>query len=398
MKKIVLAYSGGLDTSVILKWLKETYQVAIVAYIADVGQNDNIDAVVKKAWRTGADEVVVKDLKGEFAAEYVFTALKANVVYEGGYLMGTSLSRPLIARGQVEAARETGADAVAHGATGKGNDQVRFELAIKALAPHLTIIAPWREWSFTGRKDLLAYAAKHGIEVPVTAEKPYSMDANLMHISYEGGVLEDCWAEPPADMYQWTRSPETAPDRGEFVEIGFEQGVAVTINGERYAPAQLLNKANELGAKHGVGRIDIVENRFIGIKSRGVYETPGATILMAAHRALESITLDREIAHFKDSLVPKFAELIYNGYWFSPEMALLRSTIEQTQESVTGVVRLKLYKGNVMIVGRRSPHSLYNPELSSFETGFSISPKDSGGFINVNGLRLTTWATRWNKF
>ncbi|MEW6736596.1 MAG: argininosuccinate synthase [Acidobacteriota bacterium] len=397
MKKIVLAYSGGLDTSVILKWLQETYQLPIIAYIADVGQNDDLNAVYEKALKTGAEAVIIKDLKEEFASQYVFTALKANVIYEAGYLMGTSLARPLIAKGQVAAAKEAGADVVAHGATGKGNDQVRFELTIKALAPQLTVIAPWREWSFVGRKDLIEYAKKHGIAVPVTADKPYSMDANLMHISYEGGILEDPWTEPPADMFQWTKSPEAAPDDPEIVEIGFEKGLPISINGKRLSAAHLLAKANELGAKHGIGRVDLVENRFIGIKSRGVYETPGVTILMAAHRAVESLTLDREVAHLKDSLIPKIAELIYNGFWFSPELELLRTMIDKTQEVVDGITRLKLYKGNVSVIGRKSPNSLYNSEQCSFETKMSISPKDSGGFINVNGLRLTSWASLWSK-
>jgi argininosuccinate synthase len=397
VKKIVLAYSGGLDTSVILTWLKETYGVPVVAYVGDVGQDEDFAAVRRKALATGADEVVVKDLKEEFTSEYVFTALKGNAVYEAGYLLGTSLARPVIAKGLVEAARETGADAVSHGATGKGNDQVRFELTVKALAPDLSIIAPWRDWEFVGRTDLLEYAKKHGIPVPVTAAKPYSMDANLMHISYEGGILENPWAEPPDDMFQWTASPESAPDRPETVEVTFERGAPVAINGERLSPAKLLARANALGAKHGVGRVDVVENRFIGIKSRGVYETPGATILLHAHRAVESITLDREVAHFKDSLAPKFAELIYNGFWFSPEVELLRDTVERTQHVVNGTARLKLYKGNVTVAGRKSPNSLYNPELSSFETELTVSPKDSGGFININGLRLTTWASVWPK-
>lgn len=394
MKKILLAYSGGLDTSVILAWLKETYNVPIIAYVGDVGQDDDLNAVKKKALQTGADSVVVLDLKDEFVAEYVFPAIQANAVYEGHYLMGTSLARPVIAKGMVQVAKECGADTIAHGATGKGNDQVRFELTVKALAPHLNIVAPWREWSFIGRSDLVAYAQKHGIPVPVTAEKPYSMDANLMHISYEGGILEDPWAEPPADMFLWTASPEQAPNKPETVEITFEQGIPIAINGEEYSPAQLLSKTNEIAAKHGIGRVDLVENRFIGIKSRGVYETPGATLLMHAHRAVESLTLDREVAHFKDSLVPKFAELVYNGFWFSPEMELIQTTIAKTQDCVTGVVRLKLYKGNVTVTGRKSPYSLYNSEISSFESKFVVNPKDSGGFININGLRLTTWATR----
>jgi argininosuccinate synthase len=395
MKKIVLAYSGGLDTSVILTWLKEKYQAPIVAYVGDVGQNEDLEAVREKAFRTGAVDVIVKDLKDEFAAEYVFEAVKANAVYEGNYLLGTSLARPCIAKGMVEVAQETQSDAVAHGATGKGNDQVRFELTVKALAPELGVIAPWRTWEFVGRSDLLAYADAHGIPVPVSVEKPYSMDANLMHISYEGGILEDPWAAPPADMFLWTQSPEDAPDSPEVVEIGFDRGVPVSINGEQYGPAKLVAVANEIGARHGVGRVDIVENRFIGIKSRGVYETPGVTLLMAAHRAVESITLDREVAHFKDSLVPKFAELVYNGFWFSPEMDLLRAMVDKTQEVVTGTARIKLYKGSATVTGRRSPHSLYNPELVSFETKMSIDASDSGGFINVNGLRLSTWSSVW---
>jgi argininosuccinate synthase len=395
VKKICLAYSGGLDTSVILTWLKETYDVPVIAYVGDVGQDEDLDAVREKALRTGAEAVVVKDLKDEFVAEYVFTALKANAVYEGTYLMGTSLARPVIGKGHVEAARETGCDVVSHGSTGKGNDQVRFELAVKSLAPDLGIIAPWRVWPFVGRTDLLAYAEQRGIPVPVTAEKPYSMDANLMHISYEGGILEDPWREPPDDMFLWTVAPEKAPDRPTVVEIGFEKGIPVTLDGEALAPAKLLKAVNDVAARNGVGRVDLVENRFIGIKSRGVYETPGLTALMAAHRAVESLCLDREVAHFKDGLVPKFAELVYNGFWFAPEMDLLRTTIEKTQEVVNGTARLKLYKGNVSVIGRKSPNSLYNPELVSFETKMSVEPADSGGFININGLRLVSWSAQW---
>ncbi|MBX7222037.1 MAG: argininosuccinate synthase [Blastocatellia bacterium] len=394
MNKILLAYSGGLDTSVILTWLKETYNVPVIAYVGDVGQNDDLKAVEAKAYKTGAESVVIYDLKDEFVAEYVFPAIAANAVYEGHYLMGTSLARPVIAKGMVDAAKQAGVSAISHGATGKGNDQVRFELTVKALAPQLQIIAPWREWSFVGRKDLLAYAEQHGIPVPVTAEKPYSMDANLMHISYEGGILEDPWAAPPADMFQWTVSPEAAPNKPETVEVEFVNGVPTAINGESYGPAKLLAVANDIAATHGIGRVDVVENRFIGIKSRGVYETPGVTILHMAHRAVESLTLDREVAHFKDSLIPKYAELIYNGFWFSPEMELLQSTIAKTQQNVTGTVRLKLYKGTVSVTGRKSPFSLYNPEVASFESKFVVDPKDSGGFININGLRLTTWASR----
>jgi argininosuccinate synthase len=395
VNKIVLAYSGGLDTSVILTWLKETYGLPVIAYVGDVGQNEDLEAVREKALQTGADGVVVKELAEEFVSGYVFEAIKANAVYEATYLMGTSLARPVIAKGLVEAARECGADAVAHGATGKGNDQVRFELTVKALAPDLAIVAPWRTWSFVGRSDLLEYASSKGISVPVTAEKPYSMDANLMHISYEGGILEDPWAEPPSDMFLWTEDPESAPDTPETIEIEFDNGVPVAIDGETYGPARLLAITNEVGARHGIGRVDLVENRFVGIKSRGVYETPGATILMQAHRAVESITLDREVAHFKDSLVPKFAELVYNGFWFSPEMDLLRSTVDQTQRVVNGTARLKLFKGMTTVTGRKSPNSLYNAELSSFETQTAIGPADSGGFINVNGLRLSTWAAVW---
>ena len=397
MKQIVLAYSGGLDTSVILTWLKETYAVPVVAYVGDVGQNEDLAAIAEKAVRTGASDVIVKDLTEEFVSEYVFAAIKANAVYEASYLLGTSLARPIIAKGHVEAARATGSDAISHGATGKGNDQVRFELTAKALAPELAIVAPWREWEFVGRTDLLAYAAEHGIEVPVTAEKPYSMDANIMHISYEGGILEDPWAEPPPDMFLWTVSPEAAPAKPEYVEVEFEKGVPVAIDGESYTPAKLLAVANEIAARHGVGRVDIVENRFIGIKSRGVYETPGATLLMAAHRAVESLTLDREVMHFKETLVPKWAELAYNGFWFSPEMDLLRSTVEKTQEVVSGTARIKLYKGSASIAGRKSPNSLYDPEVASFETRMSVTPSDSGGFININGLRLTAWAKKWGK-
>jgi argininosuccinate synthase len=395
VNSIVLAYSGGLDTSVILTWLRETYQVPVIAYVGNVGQDEDFEAIREKAYRTGAADVIVDDLRDAFVETYVVAAIKANAVYEGSYLLGTSLARPVIAEGLVKAARAAGASAIAHGATGKGNDQVRFELTVKALAPDLAVIAPWRTWSFVGRSDLLEYAAKHGIEVPVTAEKPYSMDANLMHISYEGGILEDPWAEPPEDIFLWTASVHDAPDEPERVEISFEKGVPVALNGEKMKPADLLAALNAIGSRHGVGRVDIVENRFIGIKSRGVYETPGATILLAAHRAVESITLDREVAHFKDSLVPKFAELVYNGFWFAPEMDLLRSMVETTQASVTGTVRLKLFKGGITVSGRKSPYSLYNAEQSSFETRMSIDASDSGGFINVNGLRLSTWSAVW---
>ncbi|MCS7079311.1 MAG: argininosuccinate synthase [Chloracidobacterium sp.] len=388
MKKIALAYSGGLDTSVILTWLKETYGVPVVAFVADVGQDEDLAAVHEKALATGASEVVIADVREEFVRDYVFPALAANAVYEGAYLLGTALARPVIAKALVAAARATGCDAVAHGATAKGNDQVRFELTIAALAPDLKVIAPWREWPFVGRRDLLAYAERHGIPVPITAEKPYSMDANAMHISYEGGILEDPWQPPPDGMFRWTTDPEKAPDEPALVDVTFEAGVPTALDGEPLSPFRLLERANALGARHGVGRVDIVENRFIGLKSRGVYETPGVTILMQAHRAVESLTLDREVAHFKETLTPKFAELVYNGFWFSPEMELLRATIAHTQRNVTGTARLKLYKGAVQVVGRKSPVGLYDAEAVSFETRTRVSPADAGGFIAVHGLRL----------
>jgi argininosuccinate synthase len=388
MKKIALAYSGGLDTSVILAWLKETYGVPVVAFVADVGQNEDLAAVREKAMATGADEVIVADVREEFVRDYVFPALAAHAVYEGGYLLGTALARPVIAKALVEAARATGCDTVAHGATGKGNDQVRFELTIAALAPELNVIAPWRTWSFTGRRDLLAYAERHGIPTPITAERPYSTDANAMHISYEGGVLEDPWQAPPEGMFQWTTDPEKAPDEPAFVEITFERGLPVAIDGESLSPFRLLERANALGARHGVGRVDIVENRFIGLKSRGVYETPGATLLMQAHRAVESLTLDREVAHLKEALGLKFAELVYNGFWFSPEMELLRTTIAHTQRNVTGTARLKLYKGAAYVVGRKAPVGLYDAKAVSFETRPQVAPADAGGFIAIQSLRL----------
>ncbi len=388
MKKIALAYSGGLDTSVILAWLRETYGVPVVAFVADVGQNEDLAAIHEKALATGASDVVLTDVREEFIRDYVFPALAANAVYEGAYLLGTALARPVIAKALVTAARATGCDAVAHGATGKGNDQVRFELAVAALAPDLRVIAPWREWSFAGRQDLLLYAEKHGILVPVTPDKPYSIDANAVHISYEGGILEDPWQPPPPGMFRWTTDPEQAPDEPAFVDVTFEAGRPTALDGELLSPVQLLERANALGARHGVGRVDIVENRFTGLKSRGVYETPGLTLLMQAHRAVESITLDREVAHFKEALALKFAELVYNGFWFAPEMELLRATIAQTQWNVTGTARLKLYKGAVQVVGRKSPAGLYDAAAVSFETRTQIAPADAGGFIAVQGMRL----------
>ena len=388
VSKIVLAYSGGLDTSVILKWLKETYRCAVVAFCADIGQGEEVAEVAAKARATGADEVYILDRKEEFVRDFVFPIMRANAVYEGSYLLGTSIARPLIAKAQVEVARKTGADAVAHGATGKGNDQVRFELTYTALAPDLTIIAPWREWDLGGREELVAYAKKHGIPVPVTAAKPYSMDRNLLHLSFEGGILEDPWAEPPADMFVLTRDPQSAPDSPQYVEITFEGGDPVAVDGEYLAPAALLARLNELGGQHGIGRVDLVENRYVGLKSRGVYETPGGTILQTAHRAVESLTLDREVLHLRDSLIPRYAELVYYGYWFAPERYALQSLMDEAQKPVSGTARLKLYKGSVTVVGRKSPHSLYRPDLATFEAGGAYRQADATGFIRLNALRL----------
>jgi argininosuccinate synthase len=360
MKKILLAYSGGLDTSCILTWLKEKYNVPIVAYCANVGQEEDFEAVKVKALKTGAEKCIVDDLKAEFVKDFIWPSIQANAVYEAVYLLGTSLARPCIAQGMVEAALREGCDYIAHGATGKGNDQVRFELAIKSLAPQLGVIAPWREWEYQSRTDLFAYAEKHGIPLPITKEKPYSMDANLMHISYEGGILEDPWQEAPENIYLWTKNPEEAPDKPQYVEIQFEQGVPVAIDGVKLEPVALLEKANEMAAAHGVGRIDLVENRFIGIKSRGVYETPGVTILMQAHQAVESLTLDKEVAHLKQSMVSKIAELTYNGFWFAPETQLLHNFIKESQASVTGTAKIKMYKGTSMVVARKSEQSLYS--------------------------------------
>ncbi|MBZ4681793.1 argininosuccinate synthase [Thermodesulfobacterium sp.] len=386
--KIVLAYSGGLDTSVILKWLIERYQCPVIAFCADLGQEEDWEEIKQKGLSCGAEKVIIRDLKEEFVKEYVFFAIKAGARYEDWYLMGTSLARPLIAKEQIKIAFEEGADAVAHGATGKGNDQVRFELTFSALAPHLKVIAPWREWDFKGRQDLIAYAQKHGIPIPVTPEKPYSIDANLFHISYEGGILEDLWTEPPEDMFLMTVSPEKAPDKPEYIEIEFERGEPIAVNGEKLSPANLLKRLNEIGGRHGVGRIDMVENRFVGLKSRGIYETPGGTILHIVHRALEQITLDREVMRLKDSLMPKIAEMIYYGFWFSPEFQALKTMVEQTQERVSGTIRVKLYKGNVIIAGRKSPNSLYKKRLVSFEEKEGYNPKDAEGFIRLQGLRL----------
>jgi argininosuccinate synthase len=388
VKKVVLAYSGGLDTSVILKWLIETYQCEVIAFSADIGQGEELAGLEEKALRTGASKVRIEDLKEEFVRDFVFPMFRANAIYENQYLLGTSIARPLIAKKQVEIAHEEGADAVSHGATGKGNDQVRFELTYMALDPSLTIIAPWREWNFKSRTALIEFAKKHGIPVPVTKEKPYSSDRNLLHISYEGGILEDPWAEPPEDMFVLTVSPEKASDKPDIIEIDFERGDPVAVNGQRMTPAQLLQYLNELGGKHGIGRVDIVENRFVGMKSRGVYETPGGTILRVAHQAIESITMDREVMHIRNSLIPEYSRLVYYGFWFSPERQLLQQLMDTAQENVWGTVRLKLYKGNVIVLGRKSDRSLYRPSLATFEEDTEYQQADATGFIRLQGLRL----------
>ncbi len=384
INKIVLAYSGGLDTSVILKWLMETYQCPVVAFAADLGQGEELDEVRVKAKATGATEVYIEDLREEFARDFIFPIFRANALYEGQYLLGTSIARPLIAKAQVEVAKKTGADAVSHGATGKGNDQVRFELTYMSLAPELKIIVPWREWTLQGRADCVAYAEKHGIPVPVTQEKPYSSDRNLLHISFEGGILEDPWAEPPADMFVLTKSPEAAPDKPQYVEIDFEGGDPVAVDGQRMSPFTILEHLNRIGGQHGIGRVDLVENRYVGLKSRGVYETPGGTILRAAHHAVESLTLDREVMHLRDSLIPRYAELVYYGYWFAPERYALQALVDEAQKPVTGTARLKLYKGNVTVVGRKAPKSLYRPDLVTFEAGGDYQQADATGFIRLN--------------
>jgi argininosuccinate synthase len=388
INKIVLAYSGGLDTSVMLRWIKERYDCEVICYCADVGQGDELSGLEEKALASGASKLYVEDLRDEFVREYVWTAVKANAVYEGVYLLGTSLARPVIAKRQIEIAQQEGADAVAHGATGKGNDQVRFELTYYALQPNIKVVAPWREWEFKGRSDLIAYAKQHHIPVTATQQKPYSTDRNLMHVSYEGGILEDPWAEPPEDIFQMTLSPEAAASEAKHIELSFEKGEPVAINGQKLAPVELLESLNRLGGVHGIGRVDLVENRFVGMKSRGVYETPGVTILQAAHRALESITLDREVMHLRDSLSVKFAESVYYGFWFAPEFGLMRKLIDETQQNVTGDVRLKLFRGNTIVVGRRSPHSLYDESVATFEADTVYNQRDAEGFIKLNALRL----------
>ena len=388
VKKIVLAYSGGLDTSVILKWLANEYGCPVIAYCADIGQKEDWDKVRAKGMATGADKVIVSDLREEFVRDYIFPAFRANAIYEGSYLLGTSLARPLIAREQVRIAAEENADAVSHGATGKGNDQVRFELSYLALNPRLTIIAPWRIWDLNSRQKLVAYAREHDIPVPVTKKNPYSSDENLLHISFEGGILEDPWNEPDEEMFKLTVSPERAPDTPTYIEIDFAQGTPVAIDGERLGPVALMTRLNDLGGANGIGRLDMVENRFVGMKSRGVYETPGGTILRAAHRDLETITLEREVLRIRDSLVPTYAQLIYNGFWFSPEMQLLQRTMDDAQTTVNGTVRLKLYKGNCIPVGRKSDNSLYSESFATFEEDEVYNQADATGFIRLNALRL----------
>jgi argininosuccinate synthase len=395
MKRVVLAYSGGLDTSIILKWIRDTYDAEVIAYTADVGQGEEVEEARLKALATGATEAIAADLTDEFVADYVFPALRANAIYEGYYLLGTSLARPVIAKGLVETAEQFGADAIAHGATGKGNDQVRFELSAYALKPDIKVIAPWREWDLKGRADLEAYARKHDIAVPTTPERPYSMDANLLHISYEGGVLEDPWTSPPPGMFRMTTDPEAAPDEPQVVTVTFEAGTPVAIDGERLDPVALLTRANEIAGAHGVGRVDIVENRFIGMKSRGVYETPGGTLLYHAHRAVESITLDREVQHLRDELVPRYAEMVYNGFWFAPEREALQAFMDDIQRRVNGEARLKLYKGSVTVVGRRSDsYALYDQATVTFEADDVYDQADAAGFIRLQALRLRMLAEK----
>ncbi|MCC6916751.1 argininosuccinate synthase [Nitrosomonas sp.] len=392
VKKAVLAFSGGLDTSVILKWLQDTYQCEVVTFTADVGQGEEIEPARAKAVQFGIKEIFIEDLREEFVRDYVFPMFRANTIYEGEYLLGTSIARPLIAKRQVEIAQQTGADAVSHGATGKGNDQVRFELGYYALQPDIRVIAPWREWDLTSREKLLAYAEKQGIPIEMKKKQgsPYSMDANLLHISYEGRALEDPAAEPEESMWRWTVSPEAAPNEPEYLDLEYERGDIVALNGEKLSPAAVLARLNQLGGKHGIGRLDLVENRYVGMKSRGCYETPGGTIMLRAHRAIESITLDREVAHLKDDLMPRYAALIYNGYWWSPERKLLQGLINESQVNVNGWVRVKLYKGNVTVVGRDSrTDSLFDPNIATFEEdGGAYHQADAAGFIKLNALRM----------
>lgn len=388
--KIILAYSGGLDTSIILKWLIKEHKAEVIAYVADLGQNENIEEIREKAFKTGASKVFVEDLKEEFVKDFVYPAIKSSAIYEGSYLLGTSLARPLIAKRQIEIAEQEGASFISHGATGKGNDQVRFELTFYSLSPSIKVIAPWREWKFKSRNDLIKFARNNGIEVPVTKEKPYSCDRNLMHVSYEGGVLEDPWMEPSESMFEMTVSPEEAPNEPTFIEIEFKKGEPIKVNGKKLSPAKLLSRLNDVAGRNGIGRVDIVENRFVGMKSRGVYETPGGTLLHIAHRAVESLTMDREVMYLRDSLVPKIARLIYFGLWYTPEMDMLMAAVTNSQKDVEGVARLKLYKGNAAVVGRKSPKSLYLEDLATFEEDEIYDQSDATGFIKLNALRLKT--------
>ncbi len=390
IKKVVLAYSGGLDTSVIVRWLIETYKCEVICFAADVGQKEELTGLKEKAINTGAKKIYIEDLREEFARDFVFPALRANAIYEGTYLLGTSLARPLIAKKQIEIAQKEKADAVCHGATGKGNDQVRFELTYIALNPKINIIAAWKDenWTFDSRESMFDYAEKHDIPLPLTKSKPYSSDRNLLHISHEGAILEDTWAEPPEDIFVLTKSPEDAPDKPTYVEVSFVKGNPVAINGKKMSPAKLMDHINLIAGANGVGRVDMVENRFVGMKSRGVYETPGGTVLWAAHRAVESITMDREVMLMRDSLAPKYAQLAYNGFWYAPEMKTLQAYIDATQENVTGTARMKLYKGNCIVVGRKSPNSLYSEAFATFEKDEVYNQKDATGFIRLNGLRL----------
>ncbi len=394
INKLVLSYSGGLDTSVMLRWIKDHFGCEVIAYCAEVGQGDETDGLEEKALKTGASKLYIVDLREEFARDFVFPMLRANAVYEGYYLLGTSIARPVIAKKLVEIALKEGADAVAHGATGKGNDQVRFELTFARLAPDLKIIAPWRrtDWPFVGRADMIAYANEKKIPLTVTAEKPYSMDRNMVHVSYEGGILEDPWREPYNDMFRMTVSPEDAPAQPEYVEIEYAGGNPVAINGEKLGPAKIIERANEIAGRHGIGRVDLVENRYVGIKSRGVYETPGVTILFHGHRAVEQLTLDREVMHLRDGLIPRYAEMVYYGYWFAPEREALQALVDDTQKNVNGVARLKLFKGGVWIAGRKSPNSLYDQKIVSFEEAGGYNQADADGLIRLAGLRLRALA------
>jgi argininosuccinate synthase len=392
MDKVVLAYSGGLDTSIIVKWLQDTYQCEVVTFTADIGQGEEVEPARTKAIAAGVKEIYIEDLREEFARDFVFPMFRANAIYEGEYLLGTSIARPLISKHLVEIAHKVGADAISHGATGKGNDQVRFELNAYALDADIQVIAPWREWELSSRESLMNYAEKHGIEIDYkkqSKKSPYSMDANLLHISYEGDILEDPWAEPEDDMWRWTVSPENAPDKAEYVELTYEKGDIVAINGEVMSPATVMEDLNKRAGAHGIGRDDIVENRFVGMKSRGCYETPAGTVMLKAHRAMESLTLDRAAAHLKDELMPKYAEMVYNGFWFAPEREMLQAAIDKTQETVNGVVRLKLYKGGITVVGRKSDDSLFSEKIATFEDdGGAYDQKDAAGFIKLNALRL----------